>query len=107
MKKYVTASDNKVKCYMEYFFKIGTNVIVTDGSYMTDENGEDVHGIDFTNDGQYELLEVVRINIPFKTSYASMKSLGYHNNCEIKGADGKKYHCSKINIKAFSLTEKD
>jgi len=103
MKKYVTSLDNKVESYLKDFFQVGTNVIVIDGSYMTDEKGKDVHGVDFSKDGEYELLKVIRVNVPFKTSYTTKDSLGYHNNCEIQGHDGKKYYCSKINIKAFKL----
>jgi hypothetical protein len=101
MKKYVNAEENKIEYFMIDFFKVGTKVIVTDSSYMTDENGDDVNGLHFINGVNHELLEVVRINIPFKTLYGGIESLGHHNNCEIKGADGKRYHCSKINIKAF------
>ena len=101
-KKYVCHHDNKIPSYMQNHIKVGDVVIVKDGSYMTDEHGKDVSGLYFTNNlYQHELLTVTRINIPLPTDYSSNGVLGRHNNCEIQGFDGKKYHCSLINISAF------
>ena len=96
--------DNKLQGDLHDHFNVGYEVIVTDGSYMTDEHGNHVPGIYFNKDGYYELLTVTKTNIPFDTSYHIGETLGYHNNCEIQGFDGKKYYCSRVNIKSFSST---
>lgn len=100
-KKYVNAAHNQMSKYLQNFFKVGTKVIIVDGSYMTQPNNERVMGVQFVVDGKHELLTVTRVNIPFKTSYGSRDVLGHHNNCEIKGADGSIYYCSHLNMVSY------
>lgn len=102
-KKYVTTTDSTIDPFLNKHFKVGRKVIVVDGSYMVNENGNPVSGCDFYTEKQHELLTITRINIPFETDYRGGSDvLGYHNNCEIQGYDGKKYYCSHINILVFS-----
>jgi hypothetical protein len=104
-KTFVNIHNNKKPQFLQNHFKVGDKVIVVDGSYMTDKDGNNVHGIDFRNNQrEHELLTIVRVNVPFKTNYEyTSDTLGYHNNCEIEGTDGKRYNCSKINILGFEL----
>lgn len=83
--------------------KIGSEVIVTDGSYMIDaQTKEHVSGIYFNKDGLHEVLKVTKVNHPFETDYSVLSEiLSVHNNCEITGFDKRKYYCSRINIKAI------
>lgn len=83
--------------------KIGSEVIVTDGSYMIDaQTKEHVSGIYFNKDGLHEVLKVTKVNQPFETDYSVLSEiLSVHNNCEITGFDKRKYYCSRINIKAI------
>lgn len=83
--------------------KIGSEVIVTDGSYMIDaQTKEHVSGIYFNEDGLHEVLKVTKVNQPFETDYSVLSEiLSVHNNCEITGFDNRKYYCSRINIKAI------
>lgn len=83
--------------------KIGSEVIVTDGSYMIDaQTKEHVSGIYFNKDGLHEVLKVTKVNQPFETDYSVLSEiLSVHNNCEITGFDNRKYYCSRINIKAI------
>lgn len=83
--------------------KIGSEVIVTDGSYMIDaQTKEHVSGIYFNKNGLHEVLKVTKVNQPFETDYSVLSEiLSVHNNCEITGFDNRKYYCSRINIKAI------
>lgn len=100
-KVYVMEDDNKANPYIQSHIRLGDKVIVKDGSYMKDEHGNLVTGIQFRKPDLFELLTVIEINTPFDTDYEGAKALRHQNNCCIEGADGKKYYCSRINITRF------
>lgn len=105
-KKYVNIENNRQIDNFLNYFNIGDTVVIKDGSYMTDSqtNGS-IEPMFYLKEKNInciikELFTITRVNIPFKTSYKN-NSLGFHNNCEIEGFDGNKYHCSIINIINF------
>lgn len=103
MKIFVNRKDNKVRSYLKDFIKVGSKVIVVDGSYMLDSELKKVHGIDFHNGDSYELLEVIGVNtpVPTKPSIGIEDVLTVQNNCIIKGGDGRVYFCSGVNLEVF------
>lgn len=108
VKKYVDLKDNTVESFMRDHIKLGDHVIVVDGSYMTEEKSDNrVNGIQFKQGGKHELLEVISVNVPRKTSYCSnLEILSRHNNCQIRSNDGTVYNCSLVNIRRFESVNK-
>lgn len=103
-KIYVDPESNKTPSYMRNHIKVGSKVIVVDGSYMLGANTQrEVNGIYFRRGGLSELLTVVKINRPFPTRVEKGEDvLVHYNNCKIKGSDGAEYYCSLVNIRAFT-----
>lgn len=72
MKKYVNFNENKCTLGLRNHIKVGDNVIVIDGSYMTnkDKTKENPSGIDFIENqdvstGSFELLTVKKNQYSF------------------------------------------
>jgi len=100
----VSIEDNKTHEYSGNLMRVGSTVIVVDGSYMLDEYEKPVHGIDFCKNGMYKLMKIVDINKPFPTHISTHEDiLCYQNSCKIQDAEGHIYYCSRINIKRFEL----
>jgi len=103
----VSIEKNKTNEHLSDLIRVGSTVIVVDGSYMLNEHEKRVCGLDFQENGMYKLMRIVDINKPFPTNISTNEDiLCYQNNCKIQDTEGNIYYCSRINIKRFEIFSK-
>lgn len=101
--------------------KVGSKVIIVDGSYMMKEapksvivefNTSGLIGVSETTKAERawgigrsdHVFEVLEVNKPFPTDYCKIltDTLQPANNCKIRSTvDGSIYYCSRINIQSI------